>query len=294
VEDITLDGWIDRYVDFLRMRHYSDGTIENYRRSLRSLSAGLVARAGQGEAVKPADVTTAALYDHLAAVSEEGHISPRTLNWLVCSYSSFFRFLVTQGAVDMNPADRIERPKIGQTGVRCLKHGQVSRLLRSIDDSRDRLIVRLIYATGVRVSELCGMRVEEVDLDDGMIRVTGKGNKERVVFLDDATADALGEFIGDRTSGPLFTGYGGKPISTRTVQLLFKRCAPEGVTPHTIRHSYASELYRRSRNLRIVQENLGHTSIKTTEIYLHTDLEERREVYRRYFPLASGDDDRGD
>jgi site-specific recombinase XerD len=290
VDDPTLDGWIDRYVEFLRMRHYSDRTIATYRRSLRALSAGLANRPAQQGPVTVPDVTTGALYDHLAAVSEARRLSPRTLNRIVCSYSSFFRYIVAQGAVDANPVDRIERPKVGRTGVRCLKHGQVSRLLRSIDDSRDRLVVRLIYATGVRVSELCAMRVEEIDLDDGVIRVVGKGNKERIVFLDDATADALDEYIGARASGPLFPGYGGKPISTRTVQLLFKRYAPEGVTPHTIRHSYASELYRRSRNLRVVQENLGHTSIKTTEVYLHTDLEERREVYRRHFPLAAGTD----
>lgn len=290
MDDPTLDGWIDRYVEFLRMRHYSDRTIATYRRSLRALSAGLGDRPGQHGPVMVTDVTTGAIYDHLAAVSEERRLSPRTLNRIVCSYSSFFRYIVAQGAADANPVDRIERPKVGRTGVRCLKHGQVSRLLRSIDDSRDRLVVRLIYATGVRVSELCAMRVEEIDLDDGVIRVVGKGNKERIVFLDDATADALGEYIGARASGPLFPGYGGKPISTRTVQLLFKRYAPEGVTPHTIRHSYASELYRRSRNLRVVQENLGHTSIKTTEVYLHTDLEERRDVYRRHFPLAAGND----
>lgn len=290
MEEQTLDDWIDRYVDFLRMRHYSRGTIANYRRSLRSLSTGLAAPAEQEKALTPVDVTTGALYNHLAAVSEEGNLSPRTLNWLVCTYSSFFRYLVTQGAVESNPVDRIERPKVGRTGVRHLKHGQVMRLLRSIADPRDRLIIRLIYATGVRVSELCSIQVDAIDLDDGVIRVVGKGNKERAVFLDDTTADALDEYLDGRVSGPLFVGYGGKPISARTVQLLFKRYAPEGVTPHTIRHSYASELYRRSRNLRVVQENLGHTSIKTTEIYLHTDLEERREVYRRHFPLASGGD----
>jgi integrase/recombinase XerC len=290
VENRALEDWLDRYVDFLRMRHYSERTIATYRRSLRLLAAGLAERAGPGKIASPRDVTTGALYDHLAAISEARGLSPRTLNRIVCSYSSFFRFLVAQGAVDANPVDRIERPKVGRTGVRCLKHGQVSRLLRSIEDPRDRLVVRLIYATGVRVSELCAMQVEAVDLDDGVIRVTGKGNKERVVFLDDATADAIDEFLDGRSSGPLFVGYGGRPISTRTVQLLFKRCAPEGVTPHTIRHSYASELYRRSRNLRVVQENLGHSSIKTTEVYLHTDLEERRDVYRRHFPLATGND----
>src|SRR5690606_2330922 len=105
---------IDRYVDFLRMRHYSRGTIANYRRSLRSLSTGLAAPAEQEKALTPVDVTTGALYNHLAAVSEEGNLSPRTLNWLVCTYSSFFRYLVTQGAVESNPVDRIERPKVGR------------------------------------------------------------------------------------------------------------------------------------------------------------------------------------
>ena len=290
VEDRSLEDWVDRYVEFLRMRHYSERTIATYRRSLRALAAGLADRNDTGAAPSPAGVTTAALYDHLARLSQGRCLSPRTLNRIICSYSSFFRFLVAQGIVDANPVARIERPKVGRTGVHCLKHRQVARLLRSIEEPRDRLIVRLIYATGVRVSELCAMQIEAIDLDDGVIRVVGKGNKERTVFLDDATADAIDEFIGGRTSGPLFVGYGQRPISTRTVQLLFKKYAPEGVTPHTIRHSYASELYRRSRNLRVVQENLGHTSIKTTEVYLHTDLEERREVYRRHFPLAAADD----
>jgi site-specific recombinase XerC len=290
LNDSTLEGWIDRYIDFLRLRHYSERTVATYRRSLHGLVDGLATKADGEVALAPEAVTTAVLYDHLATISEHRRLSPRTLNRVICSYSSFFRYLVAQGVVIANPVARMERPKVGRTNVRCLKHRQVAGLLRSIEDPRDRLIVRLIYATGVRVSELCSIRIEAIDLDDGIIRVMGKGNKERVVFLDDATADAIDEYLDGRTTGPLFVGYGGKPISPRTVQLLFRRYAPEGVTPHTIRHSYASELYRRSRNLRVVQENLGHTSIKTTEVYLHTDLEERREVYRRHFPLAEGRD----
>lgn len=289
MDEVTLDGWIDRYVDLLRMRHYSERTIATYRQSLRQLTTALAGRSASRSVAMPSDVTTGAIYDHLAAISERRHLSPRTLNRIICSYSSFLRFLVAQGVIEANPVDRVERPKVGRAGVRCLKHGQVSRLLRSIEDPRDRLIVRIIYATGVRVSELCAMRADDVDLEDCVIRVVGKGDKERFVFLDDATADAIGTYLDDRTTGPLFIGYGGKPLSTRTVQLLFRRYASSGVTPHTIRHSYASELYRRSHNLRVVQENLGHASIKTTEVYLHTDLEERRSLYRRHFPLAADD-----
>jgi site-specific recombinase XerC len=115
----------------------------------------------------------------------------------------------------------------------------------------------------------------------------GKGDKIRTVFIDEVTLGEIKTFIGDRTMGPLFPGQRGHGISPRSVQIIFKKYAPSGVTPHKIRHSYASELYRRSKNLRVVQENLGHTSIKTTEIYLHTDLDERKRVYREYFPLEN-------
>lgn len=167
-----------------------------------------------------------------------------------------------------------------------MKHSQVIRLIESIEDPRDRLIVRTIYATGVRVSELCGINIEDIDFEDGTIRVRGKGGKIRIVFVDSETLDEMDKFIGSRIEGPLFPGQMGHNISPRAVQHIFRKYAPEGITPHKIRHSYASELYRRSKNLRVVQENLGHTSIKTTEIYLHTDLEERKKVYQEYFPLA--------
>ncbi|MFA5003242.1 MAG: tyrosine-type recombinase/integrase, partial [Methanolinea sp.] len=100
------------------------------------------------------------------------------------------------------------------------------------------------------------------------------------------TLTEMDTFIGSRIEGPLFIGQQGHHISPRAVQHIFKKYAPDGITPHKIRHSYASELYRRSKNLRVVQENLGHTSIKTTEIYLHTDLEERKRVYQEFFPLS--------
>ncbi|PKL60906.1 MAG: integrase, partial [Methanomicrobiales archaeon HGW-Methanomicrobiales-4] len=196
-----------------------------------------------------------------------------------------------QDILNANPVPRIDRPRVKDKEILYLKHSQVVRLLRSISDPRDRLIVRVIYATGVRVSELCSINVEDIDIDDQMIRVKGKGGKIRMVFVDQETLDDIDMIIEDRLSGPLFFGQQGKNLSPRTIQHIFRKYAPEGITPHKIRHSYASELYRRSKNLRVVQENLGHASIKTTEVYLHTDLDERRKVYRDYFPLSSSDRD---
>jgi integrase/recombinase XerC/integrase/recombinase XerD len=175
--------------------------------------------------------------------------------------------------------------------VKYLKHNQVLRLLDSIEDLRDKLIVRTIYATGVRVSELCNMNVEDIDFDEHTIRIRGKGDKIRTVFVDDDTLTDILKLIGNRIVGPVFIGQQGKNISSRAIQHIFKNYAPSGITPHKIRHSYASELYKRSKNLRVVQENLGHTSIKTTEIYLHTDIDERRQVYQQYFPLSDADDE---
>jgi integrase/recombinase XerC/integrase/recombinase XerD len=180
----------------------------------------------------------------------------------------------------------VERPRIKDQELKYLKHSQVLRLIDSIENDRDRLIIRTIYATGVRVSELANINIEDIDFDEHTIRIRGKGGKIRMVFIDEDTLAEISKFVGTAITGPLFTGQQGRHISARTIQHLFRKYAPAGITPHKIRHSYASELYRRSKNLRVVQENLGHSSIKTTEIYLHTDLDERKQIYHQFFPLS--------
>jgi len=228
--------------------------------------------------------------EYLTFLSDLRTYNAKTLHRLISTISSFYRYLYSQGAVLQNPVVGIERPKVKGQELRYLKHSQVLRLIDSISNDRDRLIVRTIYATGVRVSELCSIRIDDIDFDEQTIRICGKGGKIRTVFIDPDTLDELGKFIGMRYSGPVFLGQQEHPLTPRTVQLIFKRHAPSGITPHKIRHSYASELYRRSKNLKVVQENLGHTSIKTTEVYLHTDLDERKRVYREFFPLSEKKD----
>jgi site-specific recombinase XerD len=228
--------------------------------------------------------------DFLSFLSSLQSYRPRTLHRIISTLSSFYRFLSAQKAVESNPLVAIERPRVKERELVYMKHSQVLDLLASIDDVRDRLIVRTIYATGVRVSELSGIRVEDIDFGGHTIRVKGKGGKIRTVFIDGETLDEIRTFVGERGEGPLFPGQVGKPISPRTIQFIFRKYAPPGITPHKLRHSYASELYTRSRNLRVVQENLGHSSIRTTEIYLHTDVEERKKVYDTYFPLSKEDE----
>ncbi|HJX55355.1 MAG TPA: site-specific tyrosine recombinase/integron integrase [Methanoregula sp.] len=296
--------WLKSYRNYLRMRNYSPRTLNSYEQVLRHFAyyvwlrrhtevSKLVIYWKDFENARldtDVEVTPVIINDFLSFVSTTQTYKPKTFHRIISTLSSFYRFLYTQGAVSANPLTGVDRPRIKQQEVKYLKHNQVLRLLDSIEDLRDKLIVRTIYASGVRVSELCNMNIEDIDFDEHTIRIRGKGDKMRTVFVDDDTLADLLKFIGNRIVGPVFLGQQGKNISSRAIQHIFKNYAPPGITPHKIRHSYASELYKRSKNLRVVQENLGHTSIKTTEIYLHTDIDERRQVYQQYFPLSDNDE----
>ena len=305
MENVSFSEWIDRFGGYLRMRNYSTRTIEKYIQTLRRFARYVWVREnldpdGAGfddtlldDALLDADVnvSTALVTDFFSYLAERRDYRPRTLHRMISTLSSFYRYLYVQGAVAADPMIRVERPRIKNQELKYLKHSQVIRLINTIENERDRLIVRLIYATGVRVSELCSINIEDIDFEEHTIRVRGKGDKIRTVFVDDETLEEIEHFIGNKIAGPLFPGQQGKHLSPRTVQHIFRQYAPPGITPHKIRHSYASELYRRSKNLRVVQENLGHSSIKTTEIYLHTDIDERKRVYQQYFPLSNGRDE---
>lgn len=299
MENALFPKWLERFNAYLRMRNYSPRTIKKYEQTLQRFARYAWIRHEMDR--DPVDekeldgaplntvvnVPSALVTDFFSYLTKRREYKPKTLHRMISTLSSFYRYLYTQGVVSADPMLSVERPRIKNQELKYLKHSQVIRLLRSIEDERNRLMVRLIYATGVRVSELCAINVEDIDFEEHTIRVKGKGDKIRTVFVDKDTLRGIDDFIGNKIEGPLFVGQQGKHIAPRTVQHIFREIAPEGITPHTIRHSYASELYRRSKNLRVVQENLGHTSIKTTEIYLHTDIEERRRIYQQYFPLTN-------
>ena len=296
--------WLKSYRNYLRMRNYSPRTLDSYEQVIRHFGYYIWLRRNtdvtklvfywkdfeKARLDTSVEVTPVLVNDFLSFVSSMQTYKPKTFHRIISTLSSFYRYLYSQEVVTTNPVIGIDRPRIKQQEVKYLKHNQVLRLIDSIEDIRDKLIVRTIYATGVRVSELCNINIEDIDFDEHTIRIHGKGDKIRTVFIDDETLDELTKFIGNRIVGPLFVGQQGKHISSRAIQHIFKHYAPQGITPHKIRHSYASELYKRSKNLRVVQENLGHTSIKTTEIYLHTDIDERRQVYQQYFPLSGTDE----
>jgi len=296
--------WLKSYRNYLRMRNYSPRTLDSYEQVIRHFGYYIWLRRNtdvtklvfywkdfeKARLDTSVEVTPVLVNDFLSFVSSMQTYKPKTFHRIISTLSSFYRFLYSQEVVTTNPLIGIDRPRIKQQEVKYLKHNQVLRLIDSIEDIRDKLIVRTIYATGVRVSELCNINIEDIDFDEHTIRIRGKGDKIRTVFIDEETLGDITKFIDNRIVGPLFVGQQGKHISSRAIQHIFKHYAPQGITPHKIRHSYASELYKRSKNLRVVQENLGHTSIKTTEIYLHTDIDERRQVYQQFFPLSGTDE----
>ena len=292
--------WLNRFSHHLRMRNFSPRTISSYEGAVKKFGYYLWIRRNMGTeklVVYWSDLDKARLdtgietspmmvNDFLAFLTSMRSYKATTLQRIISSLSSFYRYCYTQGAIESNPMAAIDRPKIKEKELKYLKHNQVLSLLKSINNERDRLIIRTIYATGVRVSELCSINIGDIDFEEHTIRIKGKGGKIRIVFVDDETLKEIEAFSKGEIEGPLFKGQIGKNISPRTVQFIFTKYAPSGITPHKIRHSYASELYKRSKNLRVVQENLGHSSIQTTEIYLHTDIDERKQVYEKYFPLS--------
>ncbi|MFA6333021.1 MAG: site-specific tyrosine recombinase/integron integrase [Methanoregula sp.] len=296
--------WLKSYRNYLRMRNYSPRTLDSYEQVIKHFGYYVWLRRNtdptklvffwkdfeKARLDTSVEVTPIVINDFLSFVSSMQTYKPKTFHRIISTLSSFYRYLYSQEIVSTNPITGIDRPRIKQQEIKYLKHNQVLRLIDSIDDPRDKLIVRTIYATGVRVSELCNMNIEDIDFDEHTIRIRGKGDKIRLVFIDEDSLVDILKFIGNRIMGPLFIGQQGKHISSRAIQHIFKHYAPTGITPHKIRHSYASELYKRSKNLKVVQENLGHSSIKTTEIYLHTDIDERRQVYQQYFPLSGSNE----
>ena len=298
----TFNAWIPRYISSLQTKNYSENTIEAYARVLKLFAKYQTyltehdgelpettedfSEYGMGAEI---DVSAYEIVDFFTLIRNERHLSAASIHQYDSALSSFYRYLIVQDLLEANPMDKVDRPKIKDRELKYLRHKEVMEFIASLENPRDALLVRTIYATGMRVSEVCGMNAEHIDFEEGTIRVRGKGGKIRVVFCDADTLSGIKEFLGERTSGSVFEGRNGAPLSPRTVQHIFSLYAPKGITPHKIRHSYASELYRRSHNIRVVQENLGHTSIKTTEIYVHTDLDERRRAYKQYFPLATGE-----
>jgi integrase/recombinase XerD len=297
----------ERYLDHLLVeRGLSDHTLKAYRRDLRRYLAFL---AGRG-VTSPEMVEDATVRSFVASLSASTHgederpYQATSVARSLSAVRSFHRFMVREGVTDRDPAAATRQPKLPRSLPRPLPVEEVGRLLETPDEDtpaglRDRTLLEFLYGSGLRVSELVGLDVDDVDLDEGAVRVLGKGGKEREVPLgrfarEAATAylvRARPVFAAPSSRGAMFLNQRGGRLTRQSVnRILAEHVKTAGirrrVTPHSLRHSFATHLLEGGADVRVVQEMLGHASVATTQIYTLVTKEHLREVYYTSHPRA--------
>jgi integrase/recombinase XerD len=290
----------EQFQDYLTFeRGLSDRTLAAYARDLTRWARFLET---QGVA-SPGAVTPGHLRDWVFSL-KEARLAPTSIRRAQSAVRTYYGFLLGEGSVTADPTERLESPKLGRRLPDFLTRDEVSDLLDAPDPDaalcwRDRAILELLYATGMRVSELAELPLSALDLDEGFLTVFGKGGKERLVPVGEPALRALERYLREvrptlerargRGKGRVFLNARGAPLSRVAVWALVKESARRAgitrkVSPHTLRHTFATHLLEGGADLAAVQELLGHADIATTQIYTHVDREYLREVHRRYHP----------
>ena len=299
------EAWLVSYLDWLsKERRYSVHTVRNYEHAFRDFYQWL----DDSKMIeKPFDeLTRREMRDYV--VEAQRRFDRRTLHLHVSGLRSFFRYWVTRKRMLRNPLTGIPLPRLVKRLPKFLTEKQMEALLlgpqrllenESIDEFtswRDRLVMELLYGAGLRVSELCTLTYSDIEFASGSARIMGKGGKERICPLGEVCMAVLGRWQNQFSKNPaprdrVVTGSRGQPLGPREVQLMLKRYLaladlPSDITPHKIRHSYATHLLNAGADLRLVQELLGHASLSTTQIYTHVSVARLKEVHRQAHPRA--------
>ena len=296
----VLRFYLERFDDFLALEQGSSpNTIEAYRRDVDRL----VDYATVKGALSPVDVTSRILRDFVYHLKDIG-LSPSSIRRNISAIRTYFRFLLAEGATARDPSERLETPKRWRTLPEVLTVEEVTRLLGAptIDDPlvfRDRAMLELAYGAGLRVSEWITIGVRDVLFEDKLLRVFGKGSKERLVPIGRTAIGAVATYMRELRptlekgggKGALFLNARGVPLTRMGAWKILRRHVERAeiqkhVSPHTLRHSFATHLLEGGADLRAVQEMLGHADISTTQIYTHVDREYLRQVHRQFHPRA--------
>lgn len=326
--DVAHKGWLDQFAGYLEVeRNYSSHTIRAYMNDLRQLIGSDVsstsnesATTTQTTSTNPEVTTPAAgssggdssgwleaegLRAYIRQIQEQ--YSRPTVARKISAIRSFYRYLRREQLIDEDPSKQVRGPKLTRRLPACLDKEEVVRLLMSPDTNtvlgvRDRALMEVLYATGMRVSELCGLRVQDYNQEAMEMRVLGKGSKERVVLLNQSAHNWLKKYLSEywtklaegrtpQAEHPLFVSRQATRLSSRSVhRIVMKHALKAGInkpiTPHTLRHTFATHLLEGGADLRVVQDLLGHTTINTTQIYTHVSLDRLRRVYLNTHPRA--------
>lgn len=269
---------MDAYSYYLKMeRRLSPNTVAAYSSDVSDFLKG---------GFDPRLCTSEDVIDYISARAE--HLSKRSQARLLSSLRSYFDFLVREGEREDNPCDNIDAPKLGRYLPEVLSAAEIDAIMESVDLSswqgvRDRAILEMLYGSGLRVSELCSLRLSDIYADQSFLRIIGKGNKERIVPMGDVSRETFSEWLALRPepasadfADMAFLNRFGRSLSRVSVFNMVKRQAliagvRKTISPHSFRHSFATHLIENGADLRVVQEMLGHESILTTEIYTHID-----------------------
>ncbi len=289
---------LEQFRDYLALEAGSSAhTVTNYLRDVRRL-VGYAARAG---AEGPEDVTSAQLREFVYALKDLG-LAPATIRRQISAVRTYYRFLVGEGRATRDPSERLESPRQWRRLPAVLTVAEVERLLAAPNTDeplaiRDRALLEFGYATGARVSELVGLALQDVRYEDGVARIFGKGSKERVVPVGRRALGAVALYVREirprfdqgKGRGIVFLNARGTPLSRVGAWAIIKRAAlvaglTKRVSPHTLRHTFATHLLEGGADLRAVQEMLGHADLGTTQLYTHVDRDYLRTVHKTYHP----------
>ena len=296
-----MERLIDQFLLYLATER---GLSTNYqlstRRSLETFAEWLARHA---RIPSPAHVEPGHFAGYLAWRKRSG-LAAASIKLEAVALRIFFRFLLARKILTSNPAENLSIPRVEKYLPETLNASTTKRLLESVSGAdtlglRDRAMLELLYASGLRISELCNVRLEGLDLEEGMIRVTGKGNKTRLVPVGSEARGAIGRYlelerpklVSRRSGAEIFLSVRGKKLTPQRVWQLVKRYAARAgleanVYPHLLRHSFATHLLAGGADLRIIQEMLGHADISTTQIYTHVDSSHLKSVHKKFHPRA--------
>jgi integrase/recombinase XerD len=297
---VDRDFWLEGFRDYLALESgHSANTVEAYLRDLRRLGE-FAASKGKRD---PGTRTRPMLRDFVFLLKDLG-LSPASIRRAISAIRTYYGFLVGEGKVSDDPSDRLESPRRGRVLPTTLSVQEVEALLAApqLDHPlawRDRALLELAYGAGLRVSELCRLALTDLLLSENLVRVFGKGSKERVVPIGRSVIGAVSVYLHTmrseldrgRSRGLVLLNARGEPLSRVGAWGVVKRAAKRAgitkrVTPHTLRHSFATHLLEGGADLRAVQEMLGHADLSTTQIYTHVDREYLRSVHKQYHPRA--------
>jgi integrase/recombinase XerC len=313
---------VRQFLDYLKLeKHFSDYTVKSYGADLIQFGQFLAGEIGSGHAATPGTsrsngsldekqlgVEPLTIREFLAYLYAQNYTKSTTARKLA-TLRSFYKFLIRRGMLSVNPLSTIRTPKQEKRLPKCLDLEQVQKLLDAPGDAdllsaRDKAMLEVLYSSGIRVSELVELESSDLDLTEGVLRVKGKGRKDRLTPIGSQAIKAVQRYFDLRAidsrcqnsthSARVFLNKHGQPLSTRSVRrkldkYLVQAGLDPGISPHTLRHSFATHLLNNGADLRSVQELLGHQSLSTTQIYTHLTTGRMKEVYNQAHPRANAE-----